>query len=129
MSQLRMTRQQKKYKNTKFLKDEDMAETWAIESRPWEVSKNTSPAALMSTHHPTLSAAEVSNRMITNLPIPITPNYTRNQYSCGDEGTPSTILCWETGDFDNSISLESWPVAADFSETSAAVSTEESVLE
>ena len=47
------TLQKKKNKIRKSLKDDDMAETWAIESRPWEkVSDDTKPAASLSMHNP-----------------------------------------------------------------------------
>ena len=121
---------QKKYKIRKTVKDEDVVETRAIESRPWDmVSDVTRPAALMSIPKPTPTAAEVSNRMITNLSIPTTPNHTRIKLCCGDKRTPSSILCLDASDFEKSTSLVSWPVAADSSGASAAVSTKSSVLE
>eukprot|EP00495_Collosphaeridae_sp_1-RS-2012_P007385 TRINITY_DN7105_c0_g1_i1.p2 TRINITY_DN7105_c0_g1~~TRINITY_DN7105_c0_g1_i1.p2 ORF type:complete len:50 (-),score=7.32 TRINITY_DN7105_c0_g1_i1:168-317(-) len=48
------------------------------------VSDVTTSAAPMSIQKPTPAAAEVSNRMITNLPIPTTQNHTKIKLSCGD---------------------------------------------
>lgn len=78
----------------------------------------------MSTHNPPPSAVEVSNRMYVSLPIPTTPSSKRNQPSCEDNSRPSSIFCHEACDLEKSISLVSWPMAADSLEASAVVSME-----
>ena len=136
---------QKNYKTLKSIKDEDLAETRAIESRPWEkVSTSTIPAASMSNLHPTPPAAEVSNRLASNETILTTPSQnlerilqavekptsTKGSSSitteahCGEKHIPSAIFCCENREV--SASTESWSAAADVN-ICAAVSTEGNV--
>ena len=66
---------QKYYKTLKSIKDDDFAETWENESRPWDkVNSTIKPAAWMSTPNTIPPAAEVSNRIFSKDSKPSNPS-------------------------------------------------------